>query len=125
MHGNPSWTNSQLRDELDRALNSARDKWGAFVSDLALAYWDAYKSVDTTLSNISALKKSRQEQAELFWSIILPAVAGGFIGGIVSLKTKAVVDTLDKATIHFKAGNVGVDTAKTLASDVTKYETRK
>ncbi len=69
-HGRPDWTNTQLRTELEKAHNSARDKWGAYLSDLALAYWDAYKNVDTTLKGIEALKKPGQSKGSCFgrWS---------------------------------------------------------
>jgi hypothetical protein len=121
-HGRPDWTNTQLRTELEKAHNSARDKWGAYLSDLALAYWDAYKNVDNVLKGIAALKKSRAEQAQLFWSVILPAVAGGFLGGIVSLKLKAV---LKESGIKFIEHSLMIDTGKTLTSDVAKYTTKK
>ncbi len=121
-HGRPDWTNTQLRTELEKAHNSARDKWGAYLSDLALAYWDAYKNVDTTLKGIEALKKARAEQGQLFWSVVLPAVAGGFLGGIVSLKLKPI---LKESGIKFIEHSIMLDTGKTLTSDVAKYTTKK
>ena len=121
-HGNPRWTNTEWRTELEKAHNSARDKWGAYLSDLALAYWDAYKNVSNTLQAIEALRKSKEQQAQLFWSVILPAVAGGFIGGIVSLRLKAV---LSESGIKFVEHSLLVDTGKTVASDLSKYGTRQ
>jgi hypothetical protein len=124
-HGNPRWTNDQLRAHLEEAHNSAIVKWRAYLGDLALGYWDAYNQVKGTLENIAALRKTREEQASLFWSIILPGIAGGFLGGIISLRTKAIVDSLVKGTVKFKTANVAVDTVKTVVSDTAKFETRK
>jgi hypothetical protein len=121
-HGDTRWTNAQLRTYLEQGHSSARDKWGAFLSDLALAYWDAYKHVDDTLKGIEALKKARIEQAQLFWSVILPAVAGGFLGGLVSLKLKPI---LQESGIKFVEHSLLLDTGKTLTSDVAKYTTRQ
>jgi hypothetical protein len=121
-HGNPHWTNTQLRTELEKAHNSARDKWGAYLSDLALGYWDAYKNVSKTLRGVEALNKARVEQGQLFWSVILPAVAGGFLGGIVSVKLKAA---FAETGIKFIEKSVLVDTGKTVASDLAKYSTKQ
>jgi hypothetical protein len=121
-HGDARWSNTELRNHLEKAHSSARDKWGAYLSDLALAYWDAYKHVDETLKNIEALKKARIQQAELFWSIVLPAVAGGFLGGLVSLRLK---DVLKESGLKFIEHSLLIDTGKTVTSDVAKYETRK
>lgn len=121
-HGNPRWKNAELRSHLEEAHNSARDKWGAYLSDLALAYWDAYQHVNDTLQKIAALRKARIEQAQLFWSVILPAVAGGFLGGVVSLKLKSV---LQESGIKFVEHSLLVDAGKTVTSDVAKYTTRQ
>ena len=120
---NPRWNNTEFRAHLEEAHNSARDKWGAYLSDLALAYWDAYKNVDKTLQGIGAFTKSRAEQAQLFWSVILPAVAGGFLGGLISLRMKAVLES--SGVIRFVPQNVVVDAAKTVTSDYAKYKTRQ
>ena len=121
--GNPHWTNNELRFHLDQAHNSAVEKWGAYLSDLSLSYNDAYRNVANTLDNIKALKKSRQEQVALFWSLILPAVAGGFLGGVVSLHMKAIADKA--GTVKFLSTNVKIDTTKTVVSDVAKYTTKQ
>jgi hypothetical protein len=121
-HGDPRWTNTQLRAQLEQAHNSARDKWGAYLSDLALAYWDAYKNVEKTLRGIEGLKRARAEQGQLFWSVILPAVAGGFLGGIISLKLKAA---LSESGIKFVEHSLLIDTGKTVTSDVAKYSTKQ
>ena len=91
LHGMEFSNNQQLREQLEIAHNSAYDKWGAYLSDLALAYWDSYNMVSGTLDKINAFKKAKAQQAELFWTVVLPAVAGGFLGGIVSLRLKAVL----------------------------------
>ncbi len=121
-HGDTRWTNGQLRNYLEIAHNSARDKWGAYLSDLALAYWDAYGHVNNTLKDIEALKKARIEQAQLFWSVILPAVAGGFLGGLVSLKLKPV---LQESGIKFIEHSLLLDTSKAVTSDLAKYTTKQ
>ena len=121
-HGDPRWTNTEWRTHLEQAHNSARDKWGAYLSDLALAYWDAYKNVNSTLQGIEALRKFKEQQAQLFWSVILPAVAGGFLGGIVSLRLKAV---LSESGIKFVEHSLLIDTGKTVTSDLAKYGTRQ
>ena len=122
LHGMEFSNNQQLREQLEIAHNSAYDKWGAYLSDLALAYWDSYNMVSGTLDKISAFKKTKAQQAELFWTVVLPAVAGGFLGGIVSLRLKAV---LQESGIKFVEHSLLVDTGKTVTSDLAKYTTKQ
>jgi hypothetical protein len=121
-YGDPSWTNDQLRVHLDRAHNSAKDKWGAYLSDLALAYWNAFKNAQTVLDNIQAFEKARKQQSELFWTVVLPAVAGGFLGGIISLRLKAV---LQETGLKFIEHSLLIDTGKAVTSDLAKYNTKQ
>jgi hypothetical protein len=121
-HGSPSWSNKELRDNLEHAHNSARDKWAAYLSDLALGYADAYKMVSGALKGIEAVEKARAEQSAALWSVILSGVAGGFLGGVVSLRLKPV---LQQSGFAFVRSAVTLDTAKTVTSDVAKFETKQ
>ena len=122
-HFNPNWTNEQLRVQLDRAINSANIKWSAYASDLALGYIDAYNQVRNTLDNIKSVKKSRQEQADLFWNIVIPGIAGGLVGGIISMGSKKVLDALQGSAKS--VATIASDSVRTAATDATKFETRK
>ena len=120
IHGNSKWTDAELRNYLEQAHNSARDKWGAYLSDLSIAYWSAYQTFLKTLNLLEIAAKSNQQNSELFWNVILPAVAGGFIGSIAGSKLREVLENIDtnlRTTIS--------DTAKTVVTDVTKYTTRQ
>jgi hypothetical protein len=122
LRGNPNWSIDEWRLNLDRAQSAARDSWETYISDLALAYSSAYQKVKDTLKHIESAEKAEMENAELIWTVILPAVGGGFLAGLASLTLK---DALKKTGYKWAAHSLSIDTLKTVAGDLGKAKIRQ
>ena len=116
-------TDEQLRAKLDQAMIYAPSKWSSYVLRIAQAYEAAYKTQAVVLKSIAANKRAEAELASFMLSIILPSLLGGFVGAVIGGKGKQAIDAVTGQAAKFKWG-LAVDTAKTMASDITKYEVK-
>jgi hypothetical protein len=100
IRGDANWTIEQWRTHVDSANNLADKAWETYILDLTSAYSVAYKNVKTTLDAIEAAEKAEMANTQLFFSVILPTVGGGFLSLLASSKLK---EALQKRADNFTA----------------------